>query len=273
MEDMHNYVMWLQEQVFMRKDVAPNAVAPKAPSKSIDFSKWGTVTKKPLSGLRKIIAERMTENWQTIPHVTQFDEADVTALMELRKKFMPDYEKKGTKLTLTPFIIKAIIKALQKYPQFNSSLDESTKEVVVKDYIHIGVAVDTDAGLIVPVIQNADKMSLLEMSLELADLSEKTKNRKVPMDKLEGGTFTISNLGGIGGTFFTPIINKPEVAILGIGKGFQKPIVKAGKVEVASVMPLGLSYDHRVIDGADGARFIREIIAHLESFNVEEVKI
>ncbi len=235
------------------------AVARRAPE-SIDFSKWGAVEAKPLTSLRQKIAEKMTESWTTIPHVTQFDDADITALTALRKKYAPAYEKKGASLTLTSFILKAVVAALKKFPVVNSSLDEAAKQLVVKKYYHIGVAVDTEQGLIVPVLRDVDKKNLFAISKELGELAEKTRQRKVSLDELKGGTFTVSNLGGIGGTHFTPIINKPEVAILGVGRG-------AGK------LPLALSYDHRVIDGADGARFIRAIVEALENFKEEEVKI
>ncbi|HXV19309.1 MAG TPA: 2-oxo acid dehydrogenase subunit E2, partial [Candidatus Omnitrophota bacterium] len=169
-------------------------------------------------------------------------------------------EKKGAALTLTSFILKAAVEALKKYPQFNASLDESAQELVLKSYYHLGVAVDTEQGLIVPVLRDVDKKSMLELSKELAQLAEKTRQRKVSLDDLKGGTFTISNLGGIGGSHFTPIINKPEVAILGVGHGVDK-------------LPIALSYDHRVIDGADGARFIRAIAEALENFKEKAVKI
>ena len=173
--------------------------------------------------------------------------------------------------------MKAVIAALKKYPQFNSSLDEGTQELVTKDYFHLGVAVDTDSGLIVPVVRDADKKSLLALAKELEALAEKTRQRKVSLEELKGGSFTISNLGGIGGTFFTPIVNKPEVAILGVGRGVLKPVVVKIKtknnVEARLMLPLGLSYDHRVIDGADGARFIRAIVETLENFDPKLVKL
>ncbi|MBI4431952.1 MAG: 2-oxo acid dehydrogenase subunit E2 [Candidatus Omnitrophica bacterium] len=235
--------------------------APK-PAESIDFSKWGPVKKEAISSLRKTIGDRMTESWTTIPHVTQFDEADITALTALRKKYAAAYEKKGTKLTVTSFILKAVVEALKKYPKFNASLDESTGELVYKEYYHIGVAVDTPQGLIVPVLRDVNKKSLFEISKSLEELAEKTRQRKVGIEELKGGTFTVSNLGGIGGGHFTPIVNKPEVAILGVGRG-----------KLASTLPVALSYDHRVIDGADGARFIRTLCETLENFKEKEVKI
>ncbi len=233
---------------------------------SVDFSKWGPVQKKAVSSLRQKIAQKMTESWTTIPHVTQFEEVDITSLMELRKKYVAAYEMKGVKLTLTSFILKACVSALKKHPVFNTSLDENTQEVVYKNYYHLGVAVDTEQGLIVPVLKDADKKDLVQISKELEELAEKTRSRKVSLDDLKGGTFTVSNLGGIGGSYFTPIINKPEVAILGVSKGKK---TADGRL----VMPIGVSYDHRVIDGADGARFIRTLAEALEQFPEKDVKI
>ncbi len=271
MEDIRAYITGLKNTV-----ASSDGPVKKVVSESIDFSKWGPVKKALVSSLRQKIAQKMTESWTTIPHVTQFDEADITALMALRKKNFKAYEKKGVRLTLTPFIIKAVITALKKYPGFNSSLDEQSQEIVTKEYIHIGVAVDTDSGLIVPVVRDADKKNLFELSRDLEALAEKTRRRKVSLDELRGGTFTISNLGGIGGTFFTPIINKPEAAILGVGRGVLKPVVVKGKtknkVEERLMLPLGLSYDHRIIDGADGARFIREVVEALQNFSPKDLK-
>lgn len=261
LEDVKAYIQSLQNLASSGGAPQTHAAAkPAAASEQIDFSKWGPVTKKPFSSLRQKIAQKMVESWTTIPHVTQFDNADIAALLQLRKKYVAAYEKKGAALTLTSFILKASVEALKKYPQFNASLDETSHELVLKSYYHLGVAVDTEQGLIVPVLRDVDKKSLLEISKELAELAEKTRQRKVSLDELKGGTFTISNLGGIGGSHFTPIINKPEVAILGVGRGADK-------------LPLALSYDHRVIDGADGARFIRALAEALENFKEEAVKI
>jgi len=268
--DLRAYVQRLHQTAQKAKSVG----APAKPSiGQIDFSKWGPVTKKALTPLRQVIARRMWENWNTIPHVTQFDEADFTKLNELRKKFAPAYEAKGTKLTLTPLVIKAVAEMLKKHPIFNSSLDEAASEIVFKEYIHVGIAVDTDAGLIVPVIRDVDKKGVLELSKELEQLAQKARDRKVTADELKGGTFTISNQGAIGGGHFTPIINKPEVAILGLGRGAMKPVVRDGKVEVRMMTPLGLSYDHRVIDGGAAARFIVDLVATLQEFKEELVKI
>ena len=276
MADLQAYVASLKGAVVSRSGAVSSTGTPKIVSEQIDFSKWGPVKKTPLSSLRQKISKHLAESWTTIPHVTQFEEADITELMALRKKSLAAYEKKGARLTLTHFVMKAVVAALKKYPQFNASLDEESNELVTKGYFHLGVAVDTESGLIVPVVRNADKKSLLELAKELDALAEKTRQRKVSLEELKGGTFTISNLGGIGGTFFTPIVNKPEVAILGVGRGVLKPVfvkIKAKeKIEARLMLPLGLSYDHRVIDGADGARFIKEVAQNLENFEPELVK-
>ncbi len=226
-----------------------------------------------MSQLRKVISRRMVENWNAIPHVTQFDEADITSLLELRKKYVAAYEQKGARLTLTTFVLKAVVATLKKHPIFNSSLDEVSEEIVYKEYYHIGIAVDTEAGLIVPVIRDVDKKSMVELSKELEELAKKARDRKVTADELKGGTFTISNQGGIGGAHFTPIVNKPEVAILGLGKGALKPVVRNGQIEPRMMLPLGLSYDHRVIDGGAAARFTVDFLQALENFQDGEAKI
>lgn len=234
--DLRAYIQRLEKLATAGKSakpsVAPAAAAVAAPApvvESIDFSKWGPVTKKPLSVLRKVISHRMTENWNTIPHVTQFDNADITALLELRKQHAAAYEAKGAHLTLTGFAIKAVVAALKLHPTFNASLDTATGEVVLKNYFHIGIAVDTDGGLLVPVIRNADQKSLFELSKELQDLATRARDRKIALEEMKGGTFTISNQGGIGGAHFTPIVNKPEVAILGLGRGAWQAVVREKK--------------------------------------------
>ena len=215
----------------------------------------------------------MAESWTTVPRVTQFDEADVTALMELRKKYAAAYEQKGVRLTLTSFALKVVAETLKKHPIFNASLDEVAQEIVFKEYYHIGIAVDTDAGLIVPVIRDADKQSLVELSRELEDLAGKARERKVSAEQLKGGTFTISNQGGIGGAHFTPIVNKPQVAILGLGRGALKAVVRDQQIEPRLMLPIGLSYDHRVIDGAAAARFTVDLVKAFETFSEADVKI
>ena len=269
--DIHAYLARLQKAADKPK-VAATAPA-RAVAVSIDFSKWGPVTKKPLTQLRQVIARRMWENWNAIPHVTQFDDADFTRLNELRKKYAPAYEKKGVKLTLTPLVLKALVETLKKHPIFNSSLDEAAQEVVFKQYFHIGIAVDTEQGLIVPVIRDADKKSVLDLAKELEQLAQKARERKVTAEELKGGTFTITNQGAIGGAHFTPIINKPEVAILGLGRGAMKPVARDGKVEVRMMTPLGLSYDHRVIDGGVAARFMVDLVKAMENFGEDGIRI
>lgn len=269
--DVRAYIQQLQQTAFEKKPLPRQA--PTKPIETVDFSKWGPITKKRMSPLRRTVAEKTSEAWSTIPHVTQFDEADITELMELRKKYSPQYEKKGARLTLTALALKAALVALQKFPIFNASLDEGSQEIIYKDYYHIGVAVDTESGLIVPVIKEVDKKSLLDLSKELARLAERTRQRKVSLEELQGGTLTVSNLGGIGGGHFTPIIYKPQSAVIGLGQGVLKPVVRNNKVEARIMLPVALSYDHRLIDGADGARFVRELIQALEYFTEEDIKL
>ena len=254
---------------------APGAVGvPAQPAtEQIDFSQWGPVSKKPLTPLRQVIVRRMSESWNTVARVTQFDEADFTQLNVLRKKFAAKYEKKGARLTLTPLVLKALVGTLKKHPIFNSSLDEAANEIVIKEYYHIGIAVDTEQGLIVPVIRDVDKKSVLDLSRELEQLAQKARDRKVSGDELKGGTFTISNQGAIGGAHFTPIVNRPEVAILGLGRGALKPVARDGKVEIRMMTPLALSYDHRVIDGGEAARFIVDLVAALQDFKEDALKL
>jgi pyruvate dehydrogenase E2 component (dihydrolipoamide acetyltransferase) len=269
--DIRAYLTRLQKATDKSKVAATAPAKPVA--ESIDFSKWGPVTKKPLTQLRQVIARRLWESWNAIPHVTQFDDADFTRLNELRKKYSPAYEKKGAKLTLTPLVLKALVETLKKHPIFNSSLDEVAQAVVFKEYFHIGIAVDTEQGLIVPVIRDADRKSVLDLAKELEQLAQKARERKVTAEELKGGTFTITNQGAIGGAHFTPIINKPEVAILGLGRGAMKPVARDGKVEVRMLTPLGLSYDHRVIDGGAAARFMVDLVKALEEFGDEAIEL
>jgi pyruvate dehydrogenase E2 component (dihydrolipoyllysine-residue acetyltransferase) len=274
MADIRAYIQRLEKLVAPAKSVSQKPAAPVAPAaERLDFSKWGPVTKKSLTPLRQTIGRRITESWNTIPHVTQFDEADITGLTELRNRFASEYDAKGTKLTLTPFALKAVAAALKKYPIFNASLDELASEIVFKEYYHIGLAVDTDAGLIVPVIRDVDKKSLLDLSREVHVLAKKARDRKIALEELRGGTFTISNQGGIGGAHFTPIVNKPEVAILGLGRGSLRPAVKDKQVVPRLMLPICISYDHRVIDGGTAARFTVDLIHALETFPESDVKL
>jgi pyruvate dehydrogenase E2 component (dihydrolipoamide acetyltransferase) len=217
-----------------------------------NFAKWGNVRREAMSSVRKKTAEHLTQAWQNIPHVTQFDKVDITELEKLRKSISAN-----KKISVTPFIIKVVAAALKKFPQFNTSVDMSTQEIVYKDYVNIGVAVDTDRGLLVPVLKNVDKMSILQISDELTAMAERARLRKTTIEEMQGGCFTISNLGGIGGTYFTPIVNWPEVAILGVSRGVMEQVYSDGHFTPRLMMPLSLSYDHRMIDGANGARFIR----------------
>ena len=273
-EDVREYIQKLIAAASQPKVVAVADSAPaKAPVEQIDFSKYGEIIKKPMTQLRKVISRRMVENWNAIPHVTQFDEADLTNILALRKKYVAQYEKSGARLTVTSFILKAVISALKIHPIFNSSMDEVAHEIIFKEYFHIGIAVDTEAGLIVPVIKDVDKKNLVEISKALEELATKARDRKVSGDDLKGGSFTISNQGGIGGGHFTPIVNKPEVAILGLGKGLMKPVVRNGVVEARMMLPIAVSYDHRLIDGGNAARFTVDLVSAIENFSEKDVQV
>lgn len=229
-----------------------------------DFSKWGEVERKAMSGIRRKTAEHLSHAWNSIPHVTQFDKADITALDLVRKKYRGEVEKAGGNLTVTAIAVKVIASALKVFPQFNASVDAAGEAIVYKKYINVGIAVDTDNGLLVPVIRNADRKNLIELSVEISQLAEKAKARKLTLDEMSGGSMSISNLGGIGGTSFTPIVNWPEVAILGISRGAFEPVWKGKDFEPRQMLPLSLSYDHRLIDGADAIRFLRWVAEALE---------
>jgi pyruvate dehydrogenase E2 component (dihydrolipoamide acetyltransferase) len=229
-----------------------------------DFAKWGEVERKPMSNIRRKTAEHLSHAWNTIPHVTQHDKADITALEALRKQYGPQAEKAGGKLTMTAIALKIVASALKKYPQFNSSIDVARNEIVYKKSVHVGVAADTERGLLVPVIRDVDRKGVLQLAAELGAASEKARSGKLSLDDMQGAGFTITNLGGIGGTSFTPIVNWPEVAILGISRGAQEPVFINGSFQPRLMLPLSLSYDHRVIDGADAARFLRWIVDAFE---------
>jgi pyruvate dehydrogenase E2 component (dihydrolipoamide acetyltransferase) len=228
-----------------------------------DFSKWGGVEVKPMSNIRRKTAEHLSIAWQA-PHVTQNDRADVTELEEFRKNYGPHVEKSGGKLTVTAILVKIAAAALQKFPQFASSVDMANESIVYKKFINIGIAVDTPNGLLVPVIRDADKKTIAQIAADLAAISQKARDKKLGLDDMSGGVFSISNLGGIGGTSFTPIVNQPEVAILGVSRGSKEPVWKDSQFVPRDMLPLSLSYDHRVIDGADAARFLRFIAEGLE---------
>ena len=229
-----------------------------------DFAKWGEIDRQPMSNIRRVTAERLGFAWNTIPHVTQFDKADITAMEELRKKFREQIAKAGGNLTVTAMLVKVLATAVQKFPQFNASLDTQSGEIVYKKYVNVGVAVDTDRGLLVPVIRDADKKNIRQIAIEMNEAAEKAREKKLTLDDMSGGGITISNLGGIGGTYFTPIVNWPEVAILGVSRGVIEPVWKDGTFEPRQMLPLSLSYDHRVIDGADAMRFLRWVVEAIE---------
>ena len=242
------------------------AQAPSAPGAQPlpDFSKWGDVERKPLSNIRRKTAEHLGHAWSVIPHVTQHDKADITALEELRKKYGPQADRAGGKLTVTVVALKIVAAAIRKFPQFAASIDLARGQLVYKKYAHVGVAADTDRGLLVPVIRDVDKKGIVELSAELAKASEKARAGKLSLEEMSGGVMTITNLGGIGGVGFTPIVNWPEVAILGISRGSMEPVWDGSQFQPRLMLPLSLSYDHRVIDGADAARFLRWVAEAFE---------
>src|ERR1022692_4226845 len=229
-----------------------------------DFSKWGKTERVSMRGVRRKTAEHLRQAWNTIPHVTQQDRADITELEQLRARFAPRAEEAGGKMTVTAIALKVCASALKVFPQFNASIDMGKEEIIYKQYISIGVAVDTDRGLLVPVIRDVDKKNIVELAAEMTQLSKKARDRKLTPEEMEGGTFTITNLGGIGGTGFSPIVNHPEVAILGLSRSRMEPEWVNNKFEPRLILPLSLSYDHRLIDGADAARFLRWIAEAFE---------
>jgi pyruvate dehydrogenase E2 component (dihydrolipoamide acetyltransferase) len=246
-----------------------------------DFQKWGEVERQPLSNIRRATAEHLSYAWNAIPHVTQFDKADATSLEELRKKFKDQIAKAGGNLTVTAMLVRILATAVRKFPQFNASIDTERGELIFKKYVNVGVAVDTDRGLLVPVIRNADRKNMSELSVEINQLAAKARERKLTLEEMSGGGISISNLGGIGGTYFTPIVNWPEVAILGVSRTLTEPVWNPKKIpgEISEgnaletapgifaprqMLPLSLSYDHRVIDGADAMRFLRWVAEAIE---------
>jgi pyruvate dehydrogenase E2 component (dihydrolipoamide acetyltransferase) len=255
----------------LEKDVrqfAEGKEKPAGPEKKIakvkKYDLYGYVDRIPLRGVRRSIAKAMVKSKYTAPHVTAMDEADVTALWKIREKEKKAAEKKGIKLTILPFIVKAVIAGLSEHPYLNASLDDENEEIILKKYFNIGVATDTPEGLMVPVVKNAKDKSILQIADELTKLVEKARNRTIDLADLKGGTFTISNYGALGGIYATPIINYPEVAILGVGKIKDTPVVRNGKLVVRKILSLALSFDHRVVDGGEGARFLNTVIARLE---------
>ncbi len=255
----------------LEKDVRQFADAkgkPPEPEKKVTkvkkYDLYGYVDRIPLRGVRRSIAKAMVKSKYTAPHVTAMDEADVTELWKIREKEKKAAEKKGVRLTILPFIIKAVVAGLMEHPYLNATLDDENEEIILKKYFNIGVATDTPEGLMVPVVKNAKDKSILQIAQELTQLVEKARNRTIDLADLKGGTFTVSNYGALGGVYATPIINYPEVAILGIGKIREMPVAKSGKLVVRKILSLALSFDHRVVDGAEGARFLNTVIARLE---------
>jgi pyruvate dehydrogenase E2 component (dihydrolipoamide acetyltransferase) len=255
-EDVQEYV-----RKIMSGPVAPSGsggggiVAPPLP----DFSTFGTISREPLNKVGKMSAQNLSLSWNVIPHVTQHEMADITEIEAARKHFQVGRGKDGPKVTMTTIAIKAVVTALKAFPKFNSSFDPQTMEIVLKKYYNVGVAVDTENGLLVPVVKNVDKKTILEIAGDITELAGKARERKLSMDQMTGATFTITNLGGIGGTYFTPIVNYPEVAILGMSRGRKELVLVDGKPTERLMLPLSLSYDHRVINGADAARFIAKL--------------
>jgi len=239
---------------------ARSAMAPPLP----DFSKWGEVERQAMSNIRRKTAEHLSLAWNTIPHVTQAEKADITSLDALRKKYAADVEKREGKLTVTAILVKVLAAAVKQFPQFNASVDMSSQEIVFKKYVNVGVAVDTDRGLLVPVIRNADQKNIAQIAVEVQQAAVKARDRKLSLEDMSGGGISISNLGGIGGTHFSPIVNWPEVAILGVSRGHMEPVWAGDQFEPRLMLPLSLSYDHRVIDGADAMRFLRWVADALE---------
>ncbi|BFU96870.1 MAG: Branched-chain alpha-keto acid dehydrogenase subunit E2 [Nitrospira sp.] len=260
-EDVKTYV---RERT--RRSGAPSGKEGRDAGGNVFTTMYGNERREAIPSLRRKIAANVTQAWTTIPHVHQFQEADITDLQTLHKRYAPQFKRKGATLTLTSLFLKAVTHALKLYPMFNATLDLTSGEVVYKEYYNIGVAVETPAGLIVPVVHHVDQKDLLQISLELADLAERTRARTVKLEELRGATFTVSNMGGLGAGPFMPIINPPQVGILGVGKGKRSPVYRDGQFVPRMMLPLCVAYDHRLIDGADGARFTNEIVKVLEDF-------
>ncbi len=256
-QDVRNYANKIQN---IKPEISKEEI--KAPK--ITFEKYGEILKIPLKGMRKTIAENMVRSKFTATHVTHMDEVDITDLVKVREKEKKLAENYGIHLTFLPFIIKALLAALKEHPYLNSSLDEEKQEIVIKKYYNIGIAVQTSDGLMVPVVKRVDDKSIMELAKEIQDLAEKAKARRIDIEDMKGGTFTITNYGSIGGIYGTPIINYPEVAILGVGRIIEKPVVKNKKIVIRKILPLSLTFDHRVVDGAEVAEFMNSVIRRLE---------
>ena len=239
-----------------KPDATPAATAPSVVPLP-DFSRWGEIERRPMSNVRRLTADQMARAWATVPQVTQYDQADITELENLRQQYAPKAVAGGGRLTITAIALKVVAAALQRFPQFNASIDMTTHDVIYKRYYHVGVAVDTDRGLLVPVIRDVNSKNIIALAIELTQLAERARTRKTSLEEMQGGTFTVTNLGGIGGTGFSPILNAPQVAILGMARSRMEPVYTDGQFAPRLMLPLSLSYDHRLIDGADGARFLR----------------
>jgi pyruvate dehydrogenase E2 component (dihydrolipoamide acetyltransferase) len=262
-EDVKEHARRILSSVGAAGGVGPGAVA--RPARQLpDFSKWGEVERQAWTNIRRVTSEHLSYAWNTIPHVTQFDKADVTELEALRKRHKEQVAQAGGNLTVTAMLVRILATAVRKFPQFNASIDTDRGEIVYKKYVNVGVAVDTDRGLLVPVIRNADEKNITQIAVELNQLAERARERKLTAEEMSGGSMTISNLGGIGGTYFTPIVNWPEVAILGVSRGTMEPVWRDNRFEPVQRLPLSLSYDHRVIDGADAMRFLRWVVEAIE---------
>ena len=247
--------------------IAPSGTAPTemaAEPELPDFSRWGDVETVELDGVRRITAANMSTAWRTVPHVTQFDQADITGLQEFINKNAEKVAQNGGKLTVTAILVKVCAAALKKFGRFNASIDPANQRLILKKYVHIGIAADTPRGLLVPVVRNADQKSISRLAAEITDLADRARNKKLKPDEMEGGTFTLSNQGGIGGVGFTPIVFWPQAAILGVSRAAIMPRYIDGEFKPRSLMPLSLSFDHRIIDGADAARFLRWVCESLE---------
>jgi pyruvate dehydrogenase E2 component (dihydrolipoamide acetyltransferase) len=259
-DDIKNY----SRTVNTRKSVSPGIFKGIEQEELPDFSQWGETERQPMNKVREKTARHLGYAWATIPHVTQFDKADITDLEKLRKEHGKQVEAAGGKLTVTAILLKITAAALKKFPQFNASIDMDKMEIIYKKYVNIGIAVDTDRGLLVPVVRNVDEKNITELSIELGELATKARDKKLSLEEMQGGNFSISNLGGIGGTAFTPVVNSPEAAILGVSRSETQAVFREGQFVPRLILPLSLSYDHRLIDGADAARFLRWVSESLE---------
>jgi pyruvate dehydrogenase E2 component (dihydrolipoamide acetyltransferase) len=260
-------------EVVRQTSTSPRAAADAGPSGQVAeelpgepaTDMWGNIRREPLTRIRKTIAAKMHESWSTVPRVTNFDDADVTELEKIRQASKTDYATAGIKLTSMPFLIKAVAMSLRRHPLLNASLDLENNQIIYKDYVSVGIAVDTERGLVVPALRDADRLSIAETAKQLAQLAQKARESSFTIEDLRGTTFSVSNLGAIGGTYSTPVVNVPEVAILLVGRSRKLPVVLDDQVVVRLMMPLSLSYDHRLVDGATAARFLNEVIGYLQA--------